>query len=40
MSDAGCPAVADPGARLVARAHALGIRVVPLVGPWLQFAGA
>ena len=33
MSDAGCPAVADPGARLVARAHALGIRVAPLVGP-------
>ena len=33
MSDAGCPAVADPGARLVARAHALDIRVVPLVGP-------
>ncbi|MCL2162074.1 MAG: SAM-dependent methyltransferase [Betaproteobacteria bacterium] len=33
MSDAGCPAIADPGARLVARAHALGVRVVPLVGP-------
>lgn len=33
MSDAGCPAVADPGARLVARAHALGIQVVPLIGP-------
>ncbi|MDR0564653.1 MAG: SAM-dependent methyltransferase [Azoarcus sp.] len=33
MSDAGCPAVADPGARLVARAHVLGIRVVPQVGP-------
>ena len=33
LSDAGCPAVADPGARLVARAHALDIRVVPLVGP-------
>ncbi|TAH42122.1 MAG: SAM-dependent methyltransferase [Betaproteobacteria bacterium] len=33
MSDAGCPAVADPGARLVARAHVLGIRVMPLVGP-------
>lgn len=33
MSDAGCPAVADPGSRLVAHAHALGIRVVPLVGP-------
>jgi 16S rRNA (cytidine1402-2'-O)-methyltransferase len=33
MSDAGCPAVADPGARLVARAHALDLRVAPLVGP-------
>ncbi len=33
LSDAGCPAVADPGARLVATAHALGIAVVPLVGP-------
>ena len=33
LSDAGCPAVADPGARLVARAQARGIRVDPLVGP-------
>jgi 16S rRNA (cytidine1402-2'-O)-methyltransferase len=33
MSDAGCPAVADPGALLVARAHQADIRVVPLVGP-------
>jgi 16S rRNA (cytidine1402-2'-O)-methyltransferase len=33
VSDAGCPAVADPGALLVRRAHAKGIRVVPLVGP-------
>lgn len=33
MSEAGCPAVADPGARLVARAHALGVAVRPLVGP-------
>ena len=33
MSEAGCPAVADPGADLVAAAHAAGIRVVPLVGP-------
>ncbi|NMG44223.1 SAM-dependent methyltransferase [Aromatoleum toluvorans] len=33
MSEAGCPAVADPGARLVARAHARGISVRPLVGP-------
>ena len=33
MSDAGCPGVADPGARLVAAAHRAGVRVVPLVGP-------
>lgn len=33
LSEAGCPAVADPGAALVACAHAAGIRVVPLVGP-------
>lgn len=33
LSDAGCPGVADPGAQLVAAAHAAGIRVVPLVGP-------
>ena len=33
MSEAGCPAVADPGALLVRRAHELGITVKPLVGP-------
>jgi len=33
MSEAGMPAIADPGARLVAAAHRLGIRVVPLSGP-------
>ncbi len=33
MSEAGCPAVADPGAKLVALAHQRGIAVVPLVGP-------
>ena len=33
MSDAGCPGVADPGAKLVALAHQKDIRVVPLVGP-------
>jgi len=33
LSDAGCPGVADPGATLVAAAHAAAIRVVPLVGP-------
>jgi 16S rRNA (cytidine1402-2'-O)-methyltransferase len=33
MSEAGCPAVADPGALLVQRAHELGITVKPLVGP-------
>ena len=33
MSDAGCPGIADPGAKLVELAHQKGIRVVPLVGP-------
>ncbi|MEC5396929.1 SAM-dependent methyltransferase [Uliginosibacterium sp. H1] len=33
MSEAGCPAVADPGALVVRRAHERGIRVVPHVGP-------
>ena len=33
MSDAGCPAVADPGAQLVQLAHKKGIKVVPMVGP-------
>ncbi|MDR1996389.1 SAM-dependent methyltransferase [Azonexus sp.] len=33
LSEAGCPAVADPGANLVALAQHEGIRVVPLVGP-------
>jgi 16S rRNA (cytidine1402-2'-O)-methyltransferase len=33
MSEAGCPAVADPGAQLAALAQQQGIRVVPLVGP-------
>ena len=33
LSEAGCPAIADPGAALVAAAQAAGIRVVPLVGP-------
>ena len=33
LSEAGCPAVADPGAGLVALAHREGLRVVPLVGP-------
>lgn len=33
LSEAGCPAVADPGAQLVAQAHQTGFTVVPLVGP-------
>ena len=33
ISEAGLPAVADPGAALVAAAHAQGVVVVPLVGP-------
>jgi 16S rRNA (cytidine1402-2'-O)-methyltransferase len=33
LSDAGLPAVADPGAELVRAAHQLGVSVVPLAGP-------
>lgn len=33
ISEAGCPAVADPGAAVVALAQREGLRVVPLVGP-------
>ena len=33
LSEAGCPAIADPGASLVEQAHREGFRVVPLVGP-------
>lgn len=33
MSEAGMPGIADPGAKIVAKAHDLGIKVIPLVGP-------
>ena len=33
VSEAGMPAIADPGSSVVRAAHALGIEVVPLVGP-------
>lgn len=33
ISEAGCPAVADPGADVVAVAQREGLKVVPLVGP-------
>lgn len=33
ISEAGCPAVADPGADVVALAQRNGLRVIPLVGP-------
>ncbi len=33
ISEAGMPAIADPGASVVRAAHDLGITVVPLVGP-------
>ena len=33
LSEAGCPAIADPGALLVAAAHRAGLRVVAHVGP-------
>ena len=33
LSEAGMPAIADPGASVVRAAHALGIEVQPLIGP-------
>jgi 16S rRNA (cytidine1402-2'-O)-methyltransferase len=33
LSEAGCPAIADPGAGLVRLAHQKNIRIRPLVGP-------
>jgi len=33
ISEAGCPAVADPGANLVALAHEVQIQVIPMIGP-------
>ena len=33
LSEAGCPAVADPGSELVHRAHERAYRVVPHIGP-------
>lgn len=33
MSEAGCPAVADPGSEFVKLAHQQNVKVVPLIGP-------
>lgn len=33
LSEAGMPAIADPGSSVVRAAHAMGLRVCPLVGP-------
>ncbi|WP_370655072.1 SAM-dependent methyltransferase [Hydrogenophaga sp.] len=33
VSEAGMPAIADPGSSVVRAAHAMGLRVVPLTGP-------
>lgn len=33
LSEAGCPAIADPGSDIVSLAHKMHITVVPLVGP-------
>jgi 16S rRNA (cytidine1402-2'-O)-methyltransferase len=33
LSEAGCPAIADPGAQLVEAAHREAFKVIPLVGP-------
>ena len=33
ISEAGCPAVADPGAEIISLAHDMNMEIVPLVGP-------
>jgi 16S rRNA (cytidine1402-2'-O)-methyltransferase len=33
VSEAGMPAIADPGSSVVRAAHDLGVQVVPLTGP-------
>ena len=33
ISEAGCPAIADPGAALVELAHREGVQVLPMIGP-------
>lgn len=33
ISESGCPAVADPGSRVVRYAHQTGVKIHPLVGP-------
>lgn len=33
ISDAGCPAIADPGSEVVRLAHERNIKVIPIVGP-------
>lgn len=33
LSEAGCPGIADPGSKVVAKAHELGMVVVPISGP-------
>jgi 16S rRNA (cytidine1402-2'-O)-methyltransferase len=33
ISESGCPAVADPGSKMVALAHQKNIKVIPMIGP-------
>ena len=33
ITDSGCPAIADPGSRLIYFSHKKNIKVIPLVGP-------
>ena len=33
LSESGCPAVADPGSKMIALAHQKNIKVIPMIGP-------
>jgi 16S rRNA (cytidine1402-2'-O)-methyltransferase len=39
LSEAGCPGIADPGAKLVAIAHQLNYKIIPIPGPSSLFLG-
>ena len=34
LTDAGCPNIAAPGAKLILHAHENNINVIPIIGPY------